>query len=35
VLVCFTLVLAAAMLTAPLYGSGGSSSSRNNVRWIS
>ncbi len=32
VLVCFTLVLAAAVLTAPLYGSGGSSSSRNHVK---
>jgi superoxide dismutase, Cu-Zn family len=32
VLVCFTLVLAAAVLTAPLYGSGDSSSSRNHVK---
>jgi len=32
VLVCFTLVLAAAVLTAPLYGSGGSSSSSNHVK---
>src|SRR5688500_20249496 len=32
VIVCFTLVLATAVLTAPLYGSGGSSSSRNHVK---
>jgi Cu-Zn family superoxide dismutase len=32
VLACFTLVLAAAVLTAPLYGSGGSSSSRKHVK---